>query len=129
MEMLIVIIAVVLIVLLITMKNDMSKGFQTLDDRLDGLRSEINYLKNRESESSTISSQEKKVDIPAKPIESYIPPIVPSPTKGESKDIKPVEENVIQQEKMLVEELTTGEAITVTPFQKVKTRMEALSKR
>ena len=114
MEVLIIIIAVVLIILLVNIKNDISKAFQTLDDRLDDLRNDLKYLKNRESE-SFVSQPEKKVDIPAsKPIETYLPPIVPAPVKEEIKEVKPVKENVAQEEEMEVEEIIIEETITVT---------------
>jgi uncharacterized membrane protein len=118
---LIVIIAIVLIILVINVKNSISKGFQTLDDRLDDLRNDIKYLKNRESESSFTSKPEKGVDIPAaKPVATYVPPIVPSLQTEEIKEIETVEERVIQQEEMLVEGVVIEETITLTQFQKVE---------
>src|SRR5882672_5030059 len=121
MEVLIVIIAVVLIILIINIKSDISKGFQTLDDRLDDLRNDIKYLKNRESESSFISKPEKSVDIPAaKPVAAYVPPIVPSPPKEKIKEIETIEERVIQQEEMLVEEVVVEETITLKQLQEIE---------
>lgn len=118
MEALLVIIAIIVIIFLINIKNEISKGFQMLDDRLDNLRDEIKFLKKREAESS-FSPRTEKVDIPAaKPIETYVPPIIQAPPKEVIKESKPIEEKVTKKEEVFAEEIK--KPITVAPVQQAE---------
>ncbi len=97
MTVLIIILAAVLIYVIINIKNDISKGFTSLENQIDTLRSDIRFLKNKESASPVVQEPEKKFETPAsKPIEKYLPPEILSPP-----EIKITEHviNIIPEEK------------------------------